>query len=139
MSNKILIPLLSKIMSTTTSLELLPVSIDNRTKIANYEIDFDGVSYHVSDLQKKQLLHSVWTKMAALALVRNYQRNDKRENEIIDLDYTIGKNLNDLKFYKNTIKKTQDTIKKFSTNTRLQIAKLTIAEAQQKLLTIIFS
>jgi len=139
MSNKILIPLLSKIMSTTTSLELLPVSIDNRTKIANYEIDFDGVSYHVSDLQKKQLLHSVWTKMAALALVRNYQRNDKRENEIIDLDYTIGKNLNDVKFYKNTIKKTQDTIKKFSTNTRLQIAKLTIAEAQQKLLTIIFS
>lgn len=126
------------LLSNKDALMLLPIEIDNKIKIRNYEIIFEDGQYFIYELKKGKLCDFTWTKSAALALVKNYISNKKCDHKIKDLDYIIVKNSNDAYFYKNTIKGTRNHIARFSCQNRLDVARMDILNARKELHAIIF-
>lgn len=139
MYNDKLIQDLEKIISQSDVLSIIPIQKGNSIRVGKYIVRTNKSGHLIYDSSKNKLVATTWSKSAALALVESKINNVKNDIAIKKLDRIIEKNDLDSLFYKNTIKKTHDKVKKINAANRLDIAKLNSFSARNKLYQMIIA
>lgn len=93
--------------------------------------------YIIFDCENQKSIATTFSRVAALAIAKHY-KNLNKHTTIKSIDNRIQKYYNDSLFYKHTIDKTKDAIKKEITEDRLELANAQIQTAQSLLEDIIF-
>jgi hypothetical protein len=93
--------------------------------------------YIIFDCENQKSIATTFSRVAALAIAKHY-KNIHKHSTIKSIDSKIEKFYNDSLFYRNTISKTNDIIKKEITEDRLDLARAEIQSAQNLLEDIIF-
>lgn len=139
MYDQILINKLDDMLNNSYIVKTLPIIKNNEIIIKNFKIKFTNSNFYtITDESKSKIIAKVYSKSAAIALVKNFLTKENKESKIKDLDHTIEKNDIDCMYYKNTIKNTKNRTKKFATKTRLEIAKNELLSAKLSLHSFIF-
>ena len=110
----------------------------NSIRIGHYIIRKNKTGYLVYDCVDNRKVDHFWSKSAALAYVKLDLDGKKLHTEIKRLDKTLEKNQIDAMFYKNTIKKASEEIRKSSARVRLDIAEENAYNAKYRLIGLIF-
>ena len=108
-----------------TSLEQVPIPHEkgNSIRIKNIVVRRNKNGYHIFDLRTKDHLGYTHNKSTALAVAHCTAVNRaKSVSEIWTLENKMSKYYNDALFYKNTIDKTEDDIRRESAQIRFDIA-----------------
>lgn len=125
-----------------TQLEELVNSVDvsafpyqkgNSIRIAHIIIRKSRFGYSIFDCKINKRIAETYCKTAAVAYAKCLIDNRKYFNDIIRLDNKLAKHHVDSLFYKNTIEKTEDTIKREAVMHRLDIALQEIRELKARL------
>lgn len=93
--------------------------------------------YIIFDCKNQTSIATTFSRVAALAIAKHY-KNIHKHTTIKSIDNKIEKFYNDSLFYRNTISKTSDVIKKEITEDRLELAQAELQTAQSLLEDIIF-
>jgi len=123
----------NKLINNFQTLTLLPIVNENEIKIKTFNIIIENDECLIYDTKNNDFCVRTKSKGAAIAYVQTKLQKNNVQKRILELDNTIEKNECDMKFYKNTFKKTNNKIKKSATMHRLTMSKLIIAEARQEL------
>ena len=116
----------------------IPYKKGNSIRIGHYIIRKNKTGYLVYDCVDNRKVDHFWSKSAALAYVKLDLDGKKLHTEIKRLDKTLEKNQIDAMFYKNTIKKASEEIRKSSAKVRLDIAEENAYNAKYRLIGLIF-
>ena len=116
----------------------IPYKKGNSIRIGHYIIRKNKTGYLVYDCVDNKKVDHFWSKSAALAYVKLDLDGKKLHTEIKRLDKTLEKNQIDAMFYKNTIKKASEEIRKSSAKVRLDIAEENAYNAEYRLIGLIF-
>ena len=116
----------------------IPYKKGNSIRIGHYIIRKNKTGYLVYDCVDNRKVDHFWSKSAALAYVKLDLDGKKLHTEIKRLDKTLEKNQIDAMFYKNTIKKASEEIRKSSAKVRLHIAEENAYNAKYRLIGLIF-
>ena len=116
----------------------IPYKKGNSIRIGHYIIRKNKTGYLVYDCVDNRKVDHFWSKSAALAYVKLDLDGKKLHTEIKRLDKTLEKNQIDAMFYKNTIKKASEEIRKSSARVRLDIAEENAYNAKYRLIGLIF-
>lgn len=116
----------------------IPYKKGNSIRIGHYIIRKNKTGYLVYDCVDNKKVDHFWSKSAALAYVKLDLDGKKLHTEIKRLDKTLEKNQIDAMFYKNTIKKASEEIRKSSAKVRLDIAEENAFNAKYRLIGLIF-
>lgn len=116
----------------------IPYKKGNSIRIGHYIIRKNKTGYLVYDCVDNRKVDHFWSKSAALAYVKLDLDGKKLHTEIKKLDKTLEKNQIDAMFYKNTIKKASEEIRKSSARVRLDIAEENAYNAKYRLIGLIF-
>ena len=116
----------------------IPYKKGNSIRIGHYIIRKNKTGYLVYDCVDNKKVDHFWSKSAALAYVKLDLDGKKLHTEIKRLDKTLEKNQIDAMFYKNTIKKASEEIRKSSARVRLDIAEENAYNAKYRLIGLIF-
>jgi len=116
----------------------IPYKKGNSIRIGHYIIRKNKTGYLVYDCVDNKKVDHFWSKSAALAYVKLDLDGKKLHTEIKRLDKTLEKNQIDAMFYKNTIKKASEEIRKSSAKVRLDIAEENAYNAKYRLIGLIF-
>ena len=90
----------------------IPYKKGNSIRIGHYIIRKNKTGYLIYDCVDNRKVDHFWSKSAALAYVKLDLDGKKLHTEIKRLDKTLEKNQIDAMFYKNTIKKATEEIRK---------------------------
>lgn len=116
----------------------LPYKKGNTIRIGHVVIRESKTHGHILfDVVKQKQIAVLFSKTAALALAKNYI-SDKDYQKIFWIDTKYQKNYNDIMFYKHTIDKTKDEIKKCVALDRLDLANAELNYVNDVLENIIF-
>ena len=116
----------------------IPYKKGNSIRIGHYIIRKNKTGYLVYDCVDNKKVDHFWSKSAALAYVKLDVDGKKLHTEIKKLDKTLEKNQIDAMFYRNTIKKASEEIRKSSARVRLDIAEENAYNAKYRLIGLIF-
>jgi hypothetical protein len=116
----------------------IPYKKGNSIRIGHYIIRKNKTGYLIYDCVDNRKVDHFWSKSAALAYVKLDLDGKKLHTEIKRLDKTLEKNQIDAMFYKNTIKKATEEIRKSSAKVRLDIAEENAYNAKYRLIGLIF-
>lgn len=116
----------------------IPYKKGNSIRIGHYIIRKNKTGYLVYDCVDNKKVDHFWSKSAALAYVKLDLDGKKLHTEIKKLDKTLEKNQIDAMFYRNTIKKASEEIRKSSARVRLDIAEENAYNAKYRLIGLIF-
>ena len=116
----------------------IPYKKGNSIRIGHYIIRKNKTGYLVYDCVDNRKIDHFWSKSAALAYVKLDLDGKKLHTEIKKLDKTLEKNQIDAMFYRNTIKKASEEIRKSSARVRLDIAEENAYNAKYRLIGLIF-
>jgi len=116
----------------------IPYKKGNSIRIGHYIIRKNKTGYLVYDCVDNRKVDHFWSKSAALAYVKLDLDGKKLHTEIKKLDKTLEKNQIDAMFYRNTIKKASEEIRKSSARVRLDIAEENAYNAKYRLIGLIF-
>lgn len=116
----------------------IPYKKGNSIRIGHYIIRKNKTGYLIYDCVDNKKVDHFWSKSAALAYVKLDLDGKKLHTEIKRLDKTLEKNQIDAMFYKNTIKKATEEIRKSSAKVRLDIAEENAYNAKYRLIGLIF-
>ena len=116
----------------------IPYKKGNSIRIGHYIIRKNKTGYLVYDCVDNRKVDHFWSKSAALAYVKLDLDGQKLHTEIKKLDKTLEKNQIDAMFYRNTIKKASEEIRKSSARVRLDIAEENAYNAKYRLIGLIF-
>lgn len=123
------------------SLEALPLPYKkgNSIRIGQYAIRDTKWGYKIFDCKENKQIAETFSKSGALALARSLVLGKNKTNAILDIDKEIEKWYNDCIFYKNTLRKSKDELRKDIVLTRYEIARYKTTLARNKLDTFIFA
>ena len=138
MINKQILKDLQDIIEDNLDPSMFPYQKGNSIRIGRFVIRQSRAGYLVYDIESNRQIAKTFCKTAAVALAKN-QHKGRDTSRVLDLDKTIQKHYNDCVFYRHTIKKTKDEIKKEITTVRYEIAKSITSDAKQRLDSYIFS
>ena len=116
----------------------IPYKKGNSIRVGHYIIRKNKTGYLVYDCVDNRKVDHFWSKSAALAYVKMDLDGKKLHTEIKKLDKTLEKNQIDAMFYRNTIKKASEEIRKSSARVRLDIAEENAYNAKYRLIGLIF-
>ena len=116
----------------------IPYKKGNSIRIGHYIVRKNKTGYLVYDCVDNKKVDHFWSKSAALAYVKLDLDGKKLHTEIKKLDKTLEKNQIDAMFYRNTIKKASEEIRKSSARVRLDIAEENAYNAKYRLIGLIF-
>jgi len=116
----------------------IPYKKGNSIRIGHYIIRKNKTGYLVYDCGDNRKVDHFWSKSAALAYVKLDLDGKNLHTEIKKLDKTLEKNQIDAMFYRNTIKKASEEIRKSSARVRLDIAEENAYNAKYRLIGLIF-
>lgn len=116
----------------------IPYKKGNSIRIGHYIIRKNKTGYLVYDCVDNRKVDHFWSKSAALAYVKLDLDGKKLHTEIKKLDKTLEKNQIDAMFYRNTLKKASEEIRKSSARVRLDIAEENAYNAKYRLIGLIF-
>ncbi len=128
MNNKQLIQDLEEIIHNGLEAVPLPVQKGNSIRIKQYVIRESKTSgYLVYCTKENKQIARTFCKASAIAIAKSLATGHNKLDEMLKLDSTIQKHVNDARFYKNVIKKSNDDFVISSRSIRYDIA---IAESQ---------
>lgn len=123
MINKKVLKDLEEIINGSIDPALFPYQKGNSIRVGRYAIRSNKHGfYKIYDVKENVLVGEMFCKTSAVALAKVMSKNISTK-KIFDLDKELQKWYNDCVFYKYTISKTKDDIKKEVTRTRYDIAK----------------
>lgn len=118
---------LDSLLNSSIDMSSFPYVKGNSIRIGKYVVRTNRKGYYkVFSCEDNKLLTETFSKRAALALAKTLATRENHSvtcEKIIQLDKEIQKWYNDCVFYKNTIIKTKDDIKRDIISTRYDIAK----------------
>lgn len=102
--------------------------------IGEYRIKKHAGVYEVRATRSRELLYSTYSLDAAIAIAKRLNtRNNSNIENILELDRSLEKNLNDSYFFKRTFKTTKNVVTREVAETRYEIAKERVNVAKTKL------
>jgi len=129
---------LKKIVNTGTRKYPVPYKSGNSIRIGRVAIRHTrNNEYVILDCANNQSVCKTFSKFGALAAARLYLDNDS-VSRVIYLDTQYQKYKNDIAFYENSIKKTNNVIKKQILETRIEVSHAHLTQAALQLEKIIF-
>lgn len=121
---------LEDIIETKMSDYTIPVKKGRLIRIGNFAIRFSrNKGYIVFDVQTNKPVTVTFSKLAAVAIAKTYNKNQNL-SIIIRYDDIIKKHFNDICFYEHVINNTEDDYRKEALETRLECSKETIDSAK---------
>lgn len=138
MINKQILKDLQEIIEDNLDPSMFPYQKGNSIRIARFVIRQSRAGYLVYDIESNKQVAKTFCKTAAIAFAKNLHKG-RDTRRVLDLDKTIEKHYNDCVFYKNTIRKTKDEMRKEITTVRYEIAKTITSDAKKRLDSFIFS
>lgn len=121
--DKKLADILEDIVTKNVAMFPLPYKKGNSIRLKHLAIRKNKHGYQLFDCKTNAHLVRTFTKTAALAIANSIIRNNEKTIETIQLlDEQVRKYYNDAIFYKNSVERTQDPIKKEVCETRFDIA-----------------
>jgi hypothetical protein len=118
---------------------MFPYQKGNSLRIGKFVIRESRAGFLVYDIEANRQIAKTFCKTAAVALAKNLNSGRNNTQKVLQLDSVIEKHYNDCVFYKNTIKKTKDELRKEITIIRYEIAKTMTSDAKKRLDSFIFS
>jgi hypothetical protein len=129
---------LKKIVNTGTRKYPVPYKSGNSIRIGRVAIRHTkNNEYVILDCANNQSVCKTFSKFGALAAARLYLDNDS-VSRVIYLDTQYQKYKNDIAFYENSIKKTNNVTKKQILETRIEVSHAHLTQAALQLEKIIF-
>lgn len=121
--SKELTDVLEDIVTKNVAMFPLPYKKGNSIRLKHLAIRKNKHGYQLFDCKTNAHVVRTFTKTAALAIANCIVRNKEKSIDFIQLlDEQVRKYYNDAIFYKNSVEKTQDPIKKEVCETRFDIA-----------------
>jgi hypothetical protein len=124
---------LESLLNNNISPSMFPVKKGNIIKVDKFDCMPTKYGYRVFDTKQQKNIAETFTKTAALALAKCCSANKNYNKKILELDKIIEKHYNDCVFYKNTLRKSTDTVKLEMTRTRFDISRHITKDAKRKL------
>ena len=116
----------------------IPYKKGNSIRIGHYIIRKNKTGYLVYDCVDNRKVDHFWSKSVALAYAKLVLDGKTLHTELKKLLKTLEKNQIDAMFYRNTIKKASEEIRKSSARVRLDIAEENAYNAKYRLIGLIF-
>jgi hypothetical protein len=139
MINKQILKDLQEIIEDNLDPGMFPYQKGNSLRIGKFVIRESRAGFLVYDIEANRQIAKTFCKTAAVALAKNLNSGRNNTQKVLQLDSVIEKHYNDCVFYKNTIKKTKDELRKEITIIRYEIAKTMTSDAKKRLDSFIFS
>lgn len=134
MINEKLLKDLEELVNGSIDPSLFPYQKGNSIRIGQYAIRCNKKGFFkVYDCKKNTLIAETFSKTSAVAMARNLCKDRNMVKKIIYLDQELQKWYNDCVFYRHTMRKTKDYIKKDIIETRYEIAKYKTSMVRQEL------
>lgn len=100
----------------------MPIQHGNSLRIKNYVVRENSMGFLLYDIKNHRQVTTTFTKTAALAMARQMAQNNSKYLRLIgDTDDQIHHKYNECVFYKNTIARTDDEIKRETAKIRYDI------------------
>ena len=100
----------------------LPQQKGNKIAVGNILVKKTPLGYRVIDTKAKKMIAETYHKLSALAIARQLSMNHNVVDRILDLDQELAKLTDESRFYWHTMTNNQDTCRRFSAETRYDIA-----------------
>lgn len=136
--NQLLYKSINKLFKDHRLLKSIPVVIGDSIFISNYVIVKEDHDYSIFDVDTEKCIGVCQSKDGAIAYTRNEISKSGNKNIIKDLDETLSKAENDVRFYMHSLKNTEDDNLQSSTLSRLEESKAIILNSKSQLRDIIF-
>lgn len=137
--NKRILKELKDIIESNIDPTMFPQQKGNSIRVGKIIVRKNKRGYMIYDITiGGSALYETFSKKAALAIAKSYNKGIDNSNKVLELDRRIQKNYNDSVFYKHTIETTKDEFKKDATITRFEIANAETSQALQSLDRYIF-
>ena len=115
-----------------------PYKKGNSIRIGHAAIRKSKRGYLVYDCKANKKVAETYSKTAAVAWAKCLVKEKNHFSQIVQLDETIAKHHSDSLFYKNTMEKTDNDIKRDTAEFRLEISLQKTQEAIANLMRFIF-
>lgn len=122
MIDKTLIQELENLLKLDLDRTLFPYQKGNAIRIGHIVVRHSRDEYKIFDTTTNKMIAKTFSKTSAVALARTLALGKNYTRDIILLDTQIKKYYLDCIFYKNTIQKTKDNVKKHIFKTRYEDA-----------------
>ena len=100
----------------------MPIQHGNSVRIKNYVVRENQHGFLLYDIKQHKQIATTFTKTAALAMARQMAQNNKESLRFIgSTDDEIHNKYNECVFYKHTIARTEDEIKRETAKIRYEI------------------
>lgn len=129
---------LEQLIDANVDLVSIPYTKGNSIRIKNFAIRKNKTGYAIYDCKENCFVSSLAFKLSALALAKCLAENKNYIKEIEQLDHTLLQHYNDVVFYRNTIKKTNNKFVKEIRRIRLDVSLEKVIYAKQKLEDFVF-
>lgn len=129
---------LETLISVDLDATLFPYQKGKSIRIGHIIIRESKGDFKIFDSTTNTMICKTFSKSSAIAIAKSLAKGKRNTNEILSIDNTIKKNYIDCIFYKNTIRKTKDKIKKAVTEIRYEDARSKTETARQRLDKYIF-
>lgn len=136
--NQLLYKSINKLFEDHRLLKSIPVVIGDSIFISNYVIVKEDYDYSILDVDTEKCIGVCQSKDGAIAYTRNEISKSGNKNIIKDLDETLSKAENDVRFYMHSLENTEDDNLQSSTLSRLEESKAIILNSKSQLRDIIF-
>jgi len=118
----------------SVDLSVIPYQKGNSIRIKHIIIRKSSHGYLLYDCKENKKLKSFYSKTGAVAYAHSIIYKTKSGPDIENLDHNVAKHHLDSLFYKNTIEKSKDELKKEVAETRLEIALEKTHQARHQLM-----
>lgn len=116
----------------------LPYVKGNSIRIKHLVVRNSKAGWLVYDSKTHLQVARLFCKSSAIALAKSLAEGRNRRKQIQELDKVIQKNYNDCVFYRNTLDKCKDDVKRAITQNRFEVSITQTKRAKKSLDSIIF-
>lgn len=116
----------------------LPYVKGNSIRIKHLVVRSSRAGWLVYNSKTHTQVSRLFCKASAIALAKSLADGKKKRQKIEELDKAIEKNYNDCVFYRNTLEKCKDSVKRTVTQNRLEVSVSKTKKAKKSLDLIIF-
>lgn len=117
----------------------LPYVKGNSIRIKHIVVRRSAAGWLVYNSKTHNQVARLFCKSSAIAMAKSLAEGRGTKRTIQELDKVIQKNYYDCLFYRNTIEKTKDSIKRAITQNRFEVSVTNTKKAKKSLDSIIFS
>lgn len=129
---------LEDIINTGLEEIVLPYIKGNTIRIKHIIIRSSAVGWEVYNSKTQTQVTQLFCKSSAIALAKSLAEGHNKQRKIEELDKIIQKNYNDCMFYRNTLEKCKDSVKRAITQNRFEVSVTLTKKARKSLDYIIF-